>query len=201
MTRNTQKHLKLNRYGIGVLALLIIAGVIFTVFTVKPGQTDAVAPKKLPVGAAVPSQFTFSGTSGWWQGATNKTSIAIFPNAMNCFVSVQHITGSLAAKQAKDQASVASLTSQGHTIAQLGAQSMSIKTSAGVKQYQLQQINVSNPSGASTGSQLESGQESAYIPLSSSDFIYVEGDCDTSAELPTTIPVLQAVSFGANKAR
>jgi hypothetical protein len=203
VTRRTSKHSKLNRCGIGLLVLLVIAGVVSATLILKPGKTAATTPKKAPVGAAVPSQFTFSGATGWWQGATSKSDIAIFPNAMNCFVSVQHITGSLTAKQARDQASVASLTSQGHTVTQLGSQSLSIKTNTGVKQYQLQQINVSNPSGASTsnGGQLEGGQESAYIPLSNSDFLYVEGYCDTSSELPTTIPVLQAISFDANKVK
>lgn len=200
MAVNTMKQkLPLIRLGLYSAVTLVFSAIAIAsaVIVLQRDRTDASPPAKPAVGASVPSQFSFGGATGWWQGATNETSIAIFPNAQDCFVSVQHITGSLAAKQAKDQAALASLTGQGHITSKLGTQSLSITTNTGVKQYQLQWISVSSPNGASasTESQVEGGQENAYVPLSSNDFLYVEGYCDTPTELPTTLPVLQAVKF------
>ena len=188
----------INRYTVSALAIAIIAVVTIIVFAAKHHAIEAVQlPKSAPT--RVESQFTFNGASDWYQGPTRKGDMALFHKIKDsCFVSVQHITGStIAAHQADKHKFDGTLASQGHTITQIGTQNMSIKTDTGIKQYELRQSNVTSPTGASadSGTLLDGGIESGYVSLSENDFIYVEGNCEKSTDLPTTLPALQAVTF------
>lgn len=192
-----KRHHKLfNRYTMGALVLLVVAAASVVVVTNR-NRTDATPSVKPGVGAAIPSQFSFSGTTDWWQGATNKTSMALFHSLHDsCFVSVQHKTGSIDADKAKLQKSDADLTSSGHTITPGATLAATLQTNTGQQSYQLQQSSVTSPTGAS---KVLGGQEFGYLPLSNGDYLYVEGYCDTPAELAATLPALQAVKFDAAK--
>jgi|GEM_PF-1670233 len=193
----------INRYSVSSLAVLVIAAAAFTMLVIKPGTSDAATPQKKAATAAVPSQFTFTGAADWYQGPTRKGDMALFHKIQDsCFVSVQHITGTtIAAHQAKKHKFDAQEAAGGHTVTPFAVQNMTLQTNTGVKQYQLQQTNTTNPAGASTanGSQLDEGNEEGYVPLGTNDFIYVEGHCETAAELAATIPALQAVTFDTGK--
>ncbi len=116
----------------------------------------------------------------------------------SCFVSIQHITGTtIAAHQAKTHKFDGMLLGDGHTVTEIGTQNMTIKTDTGIKQYQLRQTDVTSPAGATadSGALVDGGVEEGYLVLSNNDFIYVEGDCEKSNELPATLPALQAMTY------
>lgn len=190
-----QKHtfFTLNRFTNSVLALLVIAAAA-TVVVLQRNRTGAAPSVKPGVGAAVPSQFSFTGTLGWWQGATSKSDIALFHN-YDCFVSAQHKTGTIASDQAKRQKNQDSLTNDGYIVTPGVTQTLTIQTNTGPRQYQLQQSSVTAPAGAD---KLEGGQEFGYLQLSNG-YLFVEGYCDTPDELPATIPALQAIKFDETK--
>jgi hypothetical protein len=182
----------LNRRAVIVLVLLVIVAASITVIMWR-NHTEAVSVvEQPPVGAAVPSQFTFdkSGAPDWWQGATRKTDMALF-HAHDCFVSVQYKTGTIAADKEKIQKDQADLVSRGYTITPGTSQTLTLQTKSGSKQYDLNQSVVTSPAGADT---VKGGQEFGYLPLTNG-YVFVEGYCDTSEQLTATIPALQAITF------
>jgi hypothetical protein len=189
-----QKQFARRRYMVISLASIVVVSAI-ALFVFQHKNTDAAPSTKPGVGAAVPSQFTFVGAIGWWQGATNKTSVAAFHNAHDCFVSMQHNGGTTAADEAKVQSANDGLINQGYTVTPLGTQTLTLQTNGGVRQYQLEQSSVTTPPGAN---KVEGGQEFAYLPVANGH-IYIEGYCDTPAELPATITALHAFKFDESK--
>jgi hypothetical protein len=185
-----RKLVGLNRYSLSALALVAILVITFGMIVLGRSHTDATPSIKPGVGAAVPSQFSFTGSIGWWQGATNETSMALFHNAHDCFVSAQHKTGTVnvATELQKTQAS---LTGSGYTVTPGSTQSIVMQTKTGPQSYELYQSTVTTPAGANA---VEGGQEFGYLQLSDG-YLFVEGYCDTAAELPATIPALQAIKF------
>lgn len=178
--------------SLGILVAIATAGSF--IFVNEHNRTDATPSLKPKIGAAVPSEFKFTGAINWWQGATSRTSMALFHTLQDgCFVSLQQKTGTIAADQASFQKTESQLTSTGYTITPVAAQAMTIQTNSGSKQYQLQESSVTSPAGAS---RVLGGQEFGYLQLSNG-YLYIEGYCNTSAELAATIPALQAVSFNA----
>lgn len=155
-------------------------------------HTDAAPSAKPGVGAAVPSQFSFDGTVGWWQGATNETSMALFHRNTDdgCFVSAQYKTGIVDAAAAIQKTNSA-LTSSGYSVTPGTTQTLTLQTKVGLQSYELYQSTVTTPTGAQ---QVEGGQEFGYVQLAGG-YIYIEGYCNTAAELPATIPALQAIKF------
>ena len=173
--------------GIGAASFLVIP---------RHGHADTAPAVKPPVGAAVKSLFSFTGTPSWWQGATSKTDIALFHTADDgCFVSVQYKTDTIAANEAKLQKSQAQLTSNGYTTTPGATLTLTMQTNTGPQSYKLLQSAVATPSGANT---VLGGQEFGYLQLAKG-YVYIEGHCNTSAELPSTIPALQAVQFNVTK--
>lgn len=185
------KLFRFNRYTAGILVLVIIAAGVGVAFW-HHGHTDAAASKKPGIGAAVPSEFSFADTIGWWQGATNKTSMALFHNAQDCFTSDQYKKGTVnVALALRNQQTT--LTNQGYTVKPAAVKTLALQTSTGQQSYQLFQYSVTTPSGAS---QVEGGQEFGYVPLTNG-YVYIEAYCDTPSELSATIPALDAVTFKA----
>jgi hypothetical protein len=188
-----QKHnrIRLNRHITNTLIFLAVAAASVVVVAKHNNRTTDAAPVvKQAVGAAVPSEFKFTGASGWWQGATNKTSMALFPNAQDCFTSVEYKAGTVDAA-AELQKTQATLTSSGYIVTPSSTQTLALQTAKGPQKYQLYQSTVTTPTGAST---VEGGQEFGYLQPSSG-YLKIMGYCDTTAELPTTIPALQAMKF------
>jgi hypothetical protein len=86
------------------------------------------------------------------------------------------------------------MTSDGYTVNTVGTQALSLQTSSGAKQYNLQQLDVIVPAG---GNALLAGQEFGYVQLPDG-YVKVQAYCDTAAQLSATIPVLQAITFNKN---
>jgi hypothetical protein len=189
--KQNQKHSILNRYSISTLALAVILIAAFGLVGMERNRTDA-APSVKNAASTVNSQFSFTGASGWWRGATNETSMALFSNDHSCFTSVQHKTGTVddAVELKKIQTSLAG---SGYTSTLVASQMTTVQTNSGSQQYKLYQYNVATPTG---GTQVEGGQEYGYLQLSTG-YLEVQGNCNTASELSTTLPALQAVKFDA----
>jgi hypothetical protein len=188
----TQKHPILNRHTISCLALVVILAVTFCVGMYEHHATTKVVSKpKTKQLLVTPSDFSFTGTTGWIQGATNKTSMALFhSNTDGCFTSAQYTNGIIngAAELQKNQDALAS---SGYTVKPTSTQMLILRTSTGLQQYQLHQYSAI---GTGSSQQIMGGQEFGYLQLSSG-YIKLMGYCNTNAELPSTIPALQAFKF------
>jgi hypothetical protein len=188
--KQKHNHFSLKRYTVGTLAILIVAVAACSAVVIEHNPTEA-APSVKSAAAAVKSRFSFTGTSGWWQGATNKTSMALFHNAEDCFTSVEYKKGTVDAP-AELQKTQTLLTGEGYMVTPGSIQTLALQTSAGSKQqYQLHQYTVTGTGGAG---RVEGGQEYGYLQLPNG-YVKIEGNCDISEELAATIPALQAVKF------
>ncbi|HEU0266735.1 MAG TPA: hypothetical protein VFQ70_03850 [Candidatus Saccharimonadaceae bacterium] len=136
------------------------------------------------------TDFFFTKTPGWWQGATNATSLAAFSNDHTCFASMEYKTGTIdvATTLRKDQVELAG---NGYTVTPTATQELSLKDNGDRVHYTLYQYSVT---GAGNAGQLKGGQEFGYAQLPSG-YVNVQAYCDTPAQLPSTIPALQAYSF------
>lgn len=189
----TQKHLSLHRYTACFLAVAVILLAAFSVFILEQGKTDA-SPKPQTT-STVQSVFSFTGAAGWWQGATNGTSMALFHRntADSCFVSAEYHTGTVNVANELAQNEKA-FESTGHAITPAGSQQLALRTSTGSVSYQLQQYSLANSAG--TPDTVMGGQEFGYAQLLGG-YIKLMGYCNTSNQLTATIPALQAFSFTA----
>ena len=186
--QQTQNNVGLNRYTTGVL-LLVVVMAVSAVAAIWHNHTDAAPAVKPAVGAAVPSQFKFTGAADWWQGATNKTSMALFHKiADSCFTSVQHIPGTVDA--AAELEKLQTTQSGGGTSTPGAVLSVTLQTNSGSKQYELHQYTLTPPDKEP----LLRGLELGYLQLPGS-YIKIEGHCETPDELSATIPALQAITL------
>jgi len=190
-----QKHKRhvLNRYTVSLLIIIIAGACAAVVF--KHNTTDAAPKSKVTPPASIPSQFSFTGTPDWWQGATNKTSMALFHKVQDgCFTSVQHKAGTvdIAAALHKRQDSLAG---DGYTVTPGKTLTLTVQTPTGLLHYPLYQSSVTTPTGAS---KVMGGQEFGYLQLSKG-YLEVWGYCNTAAQLPATLSALQAIKFDATK--
>lgn len=193
--KQKHNHFRLKPYIIGTLALVAVLIASFAGVTIKRNRTEAAPTVRQLVSAKVQSQFTFNGVNDWRQGPTRLSDIALFHNTQDsCFTSIQRKTGSVAAEKAKREKDNASLIGNGYTVTPGATISVTLPTNAGQKSYQLQQFNVATPPN---GEKVLGGLEFGYLPLSETDYIFVEGHCETLDQLAATIPALQAISFDA----
>ena len=172
--------------GTLVVAVIAIATVIVVLWR---GRIDAVSPAKPPASTSLSSQFTFTGASGWWQGATNQTSMALFHN-YDCFTSVEYKTGTVDATE-ELQKEQATLSMGGYTVTPTSTQALALQTATGPVEYELHQSDVTTPTGAN---KVEGGQEFGYVQLPKG-YVKVTGHCDTNDQLASTIPALQSIKF------
>lgn len=136
------------------------------------------------------STFSFNGTNGWRKGPTNGASLALFSDDHSCFTSIERKHGvvDVAMELQKIQDGLAS---NGYTSTPNAIVSATLATDTGSQQYQLHQYAVSS---VKSGVQLYGGQEFGYVPFSNG-YLFVQGNCNTTNELPTTLPALQAIKF------
>lgn len=179
----------LNRYAISLFVLLVVFIAVITLVWARRDSTEALPAAAKPATSAK-SQFSFSGTSGWHQGPTNGTSMALFSNDHSCFASIEHKTGAvdIAAELQKNQDNISVIGGTSMPGAVLTA---TLQVGAGKQQYDLHQYS---ESGASGGKKLMGGLQLGYIQLLDG-YLKIEGHCNTADELPTTIPALQAIKF------
>ncbi|HSX05685.1 MAG TPA: hypothetical protein VLF69_04410 [Candidatus Saccharimonadales bacterium] len=179
----------LSRTVFSLLSSTLIIGAVITVLVVHRSRTAA-TPVVKPAAAAGAPRFSFRGTSGWWQGGTNKTSMALFPRTKDCFTSVEQKPGKIDAA-AVLQKGEAMLRSEGYTVAASNVVTIILQTNTGQQPYELHQYGVT---GIGSAGRLYGAQEFGYLQLTNG-YIKIEGYCDTVDELPTTIPALQAITF------
>lgn len=138
--------------------------------------------------------FDASKVSAWRQGPTDKVSMAAFHDTNDCFVSVQYKPGEVdAATEIQKKQDV--LRSSGYASTPGSVLALGLEAGAGMQQYQLRQFSVTSAPGSN---KVKGGQEFGYVQLTDG-YVKVEGWCDEPAQLPSTISVLQAISFKEEK--
>ena len=185
-----QKHiLGLNRYTVGVLAVLIVAALAGAIFVATRDAAEA-APSQPATAQEAKARFSFAGASDWREGPSNSTSIALFYNPADCFVSAEYRPGSIDTAAALQKIQT-DLASGGYTSTPGATTSATLQTTAGAKQYQLHQYTVA---GTGTADKLYGGQSFGYLQVSDG-YIKIEAYCITPDHLPATTAALQAIKF------
>jgi hypothetical protein len=180
-----------------VSTLLVVAVAAASLITVTQHKHTAAAPSAKPgIGAAVKSKFSSTGAEGWWQGATNKTSMALFQSTHDCFVSAEYKVGTVNAA-GELQKTQSNMTKDGYVVSSVSTQSLTLQTTSGTRQYELQESNVVTPTNMGTQNKVQGGQEFGYVQLSNG-YVKIMGYCNTANELPATIPALQSIKFNEN---
>lgn len=183
----------INRYTTTALVFAVAAATTVGI-ALNHNKTDAAASVKPGVGAAVPSMFTTSGVSGWWQGATSKTDMALFESNHDCFTSVQYKTGTVDAA-ADMQTATTKQAAAGGTVTPGAVVSMNLQTTDGTKSYDLHQFTTTSADPSDKAMQ---GMELGYVQLANG-YVKVQANCNTADQLPSTIPALNSVKFDQNK--
>ncbi|MEO6761606.1 MAG: hypothetical protein ABI220_04505 [Candidatus Saccharimonadales bacterium] len=189
-------HKIINCYTLSGLAILVIAAVLFTVFTMKHSTTNAALTPKTNSQLAQKTpgnpQFSFdsTGVTGWKQGPRDKISMALFYHPTDCFISVEHKSGTVDVAAALSKLETG-WTGSGNAASEVGTPKVTLQTNSGQQQYDLHQYSITGPEGAS---KLYSGEEFGYIQLDNG-YIKIEGYCKPGDQLPATIPALEAIKF------
>jgi len=188
--------LKSNRIVIALLIVFAILMITSVAIFVTRDHTEASSQPKSNTNKAVQSPFSFdaSKAAGWYQGPANASSMAIFSNDQSCWVSLERKTGTVD-EAAELQKSLATLTGSGYTVEQKDTLQFTLAATSGSKPYRLYQHDVS---GQGSAGQLYGGQQLGYVQFSDGS-VFIQGYCNTFAQLPAITPVLQAVKFNDTK--
>lgn len=193
-----RKHyqLKPNRIAVVLLIIFAVLGTTLIVILTNRDNTEASLSLKPNTNKAVQSQFSFDAAkvSGWSQGPTNATSMAVFADNKDCWISVERKPGVVneASEISNNQAK---LVQDGYTVT-LGEKSLlTLQSNNSKKQYTLHQQSVAGTGGAG---QVYSGQAFGYVQLDE-EYVFVQGYCDISDHLTTIIPALQSIKFDDTK--
>lgn len=168
----------INKYTTSALVVLFVATAGAVVFLLH-NTTNAAPPT-----------FSFTGVANWRQGPTNQASMVLFHKSHDCFTSVSYKTGSVDADNEVQKTST-SLARDGYTVTSMGSKTLSLQTTNGKQSYKLRQLSVT---GQGSAGKLKAAQEFGYIQLSNG-YVTIEGYCDSTDQLPATIPALQAIKF------
>ena len=197
LTKN-HRRFPLNRYGVGVLLLMIIVVATGCILILNHKKTADAAKSNSAPAKEVVSMFSFGGASGWTKGPTNGTSMALFHTGIDgCFVSAEYKTGTIDPAAAVQQWS-SQAASDGHAATEVAAKDMTIKTNTGVKNYTLHEFNLAGDEDHNAASPLMTGVDLGYLPLSKG-YIKFTGDCNTADELPPTLDVFMSYKFDQSK--
>lgn len=142
------------------------------------------------------TMFTFdpSRAPGWWQGATNETSMVVFGEgeAHGCFVSLERREGSMSIGTEMDRIRQEVESGGQHQFIQAGSRDFILDTLSGVKQYSLQ---LSNTTISEYAEPIKAGQAFGFVPIDEEHYVQVKGICDTYEQLEYIDPALQAFSL------
>lgn len=186
--RTQQKHLKSKLTVTVLISVALIVGALIAFFLLRPDPSLSAQTTEPQ------SKFSFTGAEGWFQGATNETSMAVFNtnDTMSCFVSVEYKVGTVdIQEEVLLLESAASKRGAGYQVVFMDSVDMTLKTSTGPLSYSLNQSQVTTSEGAD---KLKAGQEFGIINLDS-HHIKVMGYCDEPSELEATLPALRAIQF------
>ncbi len=192
MENTIERHPKRRLGLLSVLILVLLASVASVIWQKVSAQAAADANRPM---------FSFTGATGWWQGATDKTSMSLFnynktsnSGGGQCYVSVDYKSGSINIDNELER-TYNKLTSSKYTVTQIGTKQATIQSTSGNRQYVMHQSSVTSPADAS---QLMGGQEYGFVQLSGG-YLYIVGLCNTPDQLPQTYPALTAMKFETTK--
>ncbi len=167
------------------ITAIIIGGIFFL-----HRQINSLANNQ-PSNPTVSSVFSFDETEGWWRGATDETTMAIFDSndTHACFISAEYIKSKIdvAADLVKAQRELA--RNGNYTMNELGTKTLALQTPSGTQSYELHQFSITTPNGAEM---VKEGQETGYIQLAKG-YVKLSGYCDLSSQLEGTITALKAI--------
>lgn len=192
--KHRQRKLKQNRTL--PIILIIALAAAFTSVIVYRNHTTASQSSDQGTDASKRSLFSFDAKAapGWWQGATNETSIAVFGNdeMHGCFVSAEYKKDTIDADVEINRINTElTRANGGYVVTPLESHAVELQTNSEPLPYELRQSSVSNPQGAE---KLKGGQEFGFAQLSNG-YIKITGYCDTPEQLSGTLPSLDAIKF------
>jgi hypothetical protein len=198
--KHKQYHLKSNRSLFVLLIIAVLAATFIAIIVYRDDTAASSSSAKPDANVSKQPLFSFDTKKapGWWQGATNDTSMAVFDKNQvhECFVSAEYKKGTVNADAEINKINTELTQSGGgYTVTALGSQAIELQTSSEPLQYELLQSSVSTPAGAE---KLKGGQEFGFVQLSGG-YIKIMGYCDTPEQLPNTIESLQAIRFSNTK--
>lgn len=195
------KHYQFKLHHLLAIATIIaIVVAIFAASVVYRDRATASTSSESATNTLSHSPFSFDAQKapGWWQGATNETSMAIFDEdeVSKCFVSAEYIKGIVNA-DVEIQKINTQLTESGngYIITPLASQTLELQTDAKPLPYELRQSSVSTPQGAE---KVKGGQEFGFIQLSNG-YVKIMGYCDNPEQLASTLASLQAIKLDETK--
>jgi len=110
-----------------------------------------------------------------------------------CFITYSYKNGPIdVAAEIKNIEIFSVNKSEGLILSKLGEKSVTMKTSEGSKDYQINQYEFAGPGSSS----MAKGAQFAYIPLKDGH-VEIRGYCETAEQLADTMPALLAVGFKA----
>jgi hypothetical protein len=169
-----------------VLSVLLVVLVIF-----KLNHETAAKKPKDTARVAASSQFSFDAKAApeWRQGPANKTSMALFYEKGDCFVSFENKT--VPADEVTSLEQIKSgMEANGYTVTDIGTPSLALKQPGTETTYVLHQYSATG--GDSDG--LYKNQEYAFISMAKGH-VFIQGYCEDPANLPYTLAALSAVTF------
>lgn len=172
-------------YGLGALTTLVIIAVIVIAAVFDMNRTS-------PIASTSRSMFTFTEAPLWAQGPTGRKSMTLFHDSHACFILINYKPGHVSVADNLRKVHK-NLVHDGYTVTTGSIKTLAIQTSAGKRSFKLHQLSVSANSG-SQKMKVAGGQELGFIQLHKG-YIKIEGYCDSAAQLPATIPALQAIQF------
>jgi hypothetical protein len=174
----------------GVLLVAVIIGGIVFQSNSKPAAAKPANTQQKTAAAQSAFSFDAAAAPGWRQGPSNATSMALFSNTSDCFVSFSANPGA-PNEAAELQKLTAGLESSGYTVTSLGTPELTLKQPDSETKYTLHQYSVI---GAGTSDDVYKSQAHAYIKVATG-YIQAQGYCADPANLPTTAAALQAVTY------
>jgi len=174
--------------------LYVLIGLVF-VLNLGVGSYFAFKPKLQPVKPAPPphvydktrSRFSAKPVDGWWQGATNHTSMVLFKNSKECFVSAQFKKGAL--DQTKE---LADMTAGGIQSTPGAAEKATLTTVPnGPQTYTLQHYTLN---GSADGQTVMHGIAIGFLEVKEG-YIKMDAHCDESAQMPAALAAVNAIQY------
>lgn len=189
MTRIKIKNALIKK-SVGITSLVaVIVAVGLGGFYLSDSKTSARAESKLSEKSHI---FEFAGAQGWWQGATNHNSMALFDSneKRECFVSSEFKQGivNVSSEYTRREAEVKGVDS-GYTISQASTSQGQINTLSGTKQYTINNYSITG------GVQpTKRGFSLGYIQLADG-YVQTLSWCDEPSQLHNTLPAINAVKI------
>ncbi len=182
---NTKKNLII----IAIVAVAVVAGSVLIMNSKSNAESQSAGNNEESLPKSV-FAFDTNSAEGWRKGPSNATSLALFSNNRECFVSVEQKDGTIDMESRLEKTQV-DLEKDGYTRQSTGTVEVAMQVNGDSESYKLHKYDVA---GDGDAGKLYGGQEFGYVQLADG-YIAVQGYCDKAEQLPATIPALQAISY------